>query len=253
MVLAVFVNRAAEGIGDEGLVFAAGDLDVGVAGDGGQLDGAFLRVDGQDHQHVGPLGDGVVRRGVLFPAHLLAELLDLLGAADVHTDQQDVDDVVRQVRVDAQVGRIDGFVDLQLGGQVHQFGHLLGGEVVFPEDDVAVFIDLVFIFGDFDNFEFLVFTLRFAFGKSQHGQQQGQDQENGKQTFHSVILQKQQSSGAGKVRADGSAHQASSQRPAGNPAGSPAPREGRSRRWRLLRSPRRNRTPGCRPVSPPGT
>ena len=167
-----------EGGIDLGLVLVAGDGDQGIPQDRGHLDRSRVPVDGDDDLRV-------------------AQADDLLGilAAGIHADEQDVDHVLRQVRVQVEGIGIDaraillGFLLFEIGIQLLLL--LLGEIIGFPGilidiDIVAVrafrhFLRRGFLHDLFDEQLLLGFLL---LGEGEDRQEQAKGQKQGKQLFH---------------------------------------------------------------------
>ena len=175
------VIRMAVAVGDECLVLSAGHFHEGVAGDGRKLDRSVAGVQRKDDQHVGTL--------CVFA--LFRELLFILGSPDVQTDEQDVDDVVRQVLIDLQFVGINGIVQFILGREFLNIFLADAGKIksltgiIILQDHVSVFVELIIfvkidVFHEFFGTEILLVEL----SEGKDGEKKGKGQDQGKNAFH---------------------------------------------------------------------
>ena len=164
-VFSVFIDRMAVAVGNAGVVHPVRNVDAGVAGDGSELDGTVKGVDGKNHLDIGTLGVLV----------LILEKLLFAGAADIQAQEENVDDVIRQVLIQLQLGRIDAFVDFK---GVGHGGQAFLGEFVFHlavsvVDNIAVLIQLHIFLDEFIEVDVLL----VIFGQGEDGKQQGKAQQ----------------------------------------------------------------------------
>ena len=175
----VFIVCVTVAVGDDGLILPAGHFHVGVAGNGRKLDGTVIQVDGKNDQHVGTLGILTLFREQLF----------LFRSADVQADQQDVDDIIRQVFIDFQFVRINGLVQFILGGKLFYILIADGGKTVgftgliIPQEQVAFFIKRIILI-EVNIFRNLFLSLLRIYKK---GKKQGECEDQGEKSFHTNL------------------------------------------------------------------
>ena len=113
---------------DAVLVLVAGNGDIQVTQDAGQLNRAVVLVDGHDNLHVAILQAVLQRR-----------------RAGIHADEQDVDDVRGKVGVDVQLIGVNGVVDFVVrdfdGRAVVIKKYVAAKVVVIIEDNIAIIAD----------------------------------------------------------------------------------------------------------------